>query len=133
MIWEYYFDVNDTLNRSVVSLCYMFTHRRIYIVASELNDPICHSNECQIGSFSSEATICAASLPWMMNLPAIAISLSLPYATVYFLFSRVSSPIIHAYHVRQISLHGTVYDAGPALNQQWVLAFCATKWTAYPS
>ena len=27
-------------------------------VASELNDPICHSNECQIGSFSSEATIC---------------------------------------------------------------------------
>ena len=28
------------------------------IVASELKDPICHSNECQIGSFSSEATIC---------------------------------------------------------------------------
>ena len=25
-------------------------------VASELNDPICHSDECQIGSFSSEAT-----------------------------------------------------------------------------
>ena len=29
-----------------------------HIVASELKDPICHSNECQIGSFSSEATIC---------------------------------------------------------------------------
>ena len=28
-----------------------------YNVASELDDPICHSNECQIGSFSSEATI----------------------------------------------------------------------------
>ena len=28
-----------------------------YIVASELKDPICHSNECQIGSFSSVATI----------------------------------------------------------------------------
>ena len=28
------------------------------IVASELKDPICHSDECQIGSFSSEATIC---------------------------------------------------------------------------
>ena len=28
-----------------------------HIVASELKDPICHSNECQIGSFSSEATI----------------------------------------------------------------------------
>ena len=27
----------------------------IQIDASELNDPICHSNECQIGSFSSEA------------------------------------------------------------------------------
>ena len=26
-------------------------------VASELKDPICHSNECQIWSFSSEATI----------------------------------------------------------------------------
>ena len=28
-----------------------------YIVASELKDPICHSDECKIGSFSSEATI----------------------------------------------------------------------------
>ena len=28
----------------------------IHIVALELKDPICHSNECQIGSFSSEAT-----------------------------------------------------------------------------
>ena len=27
-----------------------------HIVASELKDPICHSNECQIGSFSSVAT-----------------------------------------------------------------------------
>ena len=31
--------------------------RRFNIVASALKDPICHSNECQIGSFSSEATI----------------------------------------------------------------------------
>ena len=29
-----------------------------YIVASELKDPIWHSLEWQIGSFSSEATIC---------------------------------------------------------------------------
>ena len=29
----------------------------MYFVASELKDPICHSDECQIGSFSSEATI----------------------------------------------------------------------------
>ena len=35
---------------------YYATSPIIYIVASELKDPICHSNECQIGSFSSEAT-----------------------------------------------------------------------------
>ena len=34
----------------------------VYIVVSELNDPICHSDECQIGSFSSEATIYTTSL-----------------------------------------------------------------------
>ena len=28
-----------------------------HVVASELKDPICHSDECQIGSFSSEATM----------------------------------------------------------------------------
>ena len=27
-----------------------------HLVTSELKDPICHSNECQIGSFSSEVT-----------------------------------------------------------------------------
>ena len=33
-------------------------HQSIYhLVASEPKDPICHSDECQIGSFSSEATI----------------------------------------------------------------------------
>ena len=36
---------------------FICTKPSIHIVASELNDPICHSNECQIGSFSSEATI----------------------------------------------------------------------------
>ena len=36
---------------------YSETTLRQHIVAPELNDPICHSNECQIGSFSSEATI----------------------------------------------------------------------------
>ena len=35
------------------AFCLLF---REQIVASELNDPICHSNECQIGSFSSVAT-----------------------------------------------------------------------------
>ena len=32
------------------------------IVASELKNPICHSDECQIGSFSSEATRCKGDL-----------------------------------------------------------------------
>ena len=35
--------------------CVMFSGYNI--VASELKDPICHSDECQIGYFSSEATI----------------------------------------------------------------------------
>ena len=39
--------------RSDISL-FLYT---IYIVASELKDPIWHSLEWQIGSFSSEATI----------------------------------------------------------------------------
>ena len=38
------------------SICYG-SMTIIYIVASELKDPICHSDECQIGFFSSEATI----------------------------------------------------------------------------
>ena len=36
--------------------------------ASELNDPICHSDECQIGSFSSEATKCAMQLKMKYDL-----------------------------------------------------------------
>ena len=37
---------------------YIYRYVCIYIVASELKDPIWHSLEWQIGSFSSEATIC---------------------------------------------------------------------------
>ena len=40
---------------------------RQHIVASELKDPICHSNECQIGSFSSEATIYATENKLSIN------------------------------------------------------------------
>ena len=39
----------------------LLTNKREF-VASELKDPICHSDECQIGSFSSEATNC-----WMTD------------------------------------------------------------------
>ena len=49
-----------------------------YIVASELKDPICHSDRCQIGSFSSEATIwsfnrypSASSAVYMFNPCAV--------------------------------------------------------------
>ena len=37
---------------------FLYTSHYEHVVASELKDPICHSNECQIGSFSSEATMC---------------------------------------------------------------------------
>ena len=40
------------------------------VVASEQKDPICHSDACQIGSFSSEATKCNPSsnaLPSTVN------------------------------------------------------------------
>ena len=37
--------------------CALTDFRRQHLVASELKDPICHSDECQIGSFSSESTI----------------------------------------------------------------------------
>ena len=51
-------------------------YRRIFnvgqIVASELNDPICHSNECQIGSFSSEATRCVLDV----DLPMLSMKAS---------------------------------------------------------
>ena len=40
----------------------LFDNYQTHFVASELKDPICHSNECQIGSFSSEATICEVGL-----------------------------------------------------------------------
>ena len=38
------------------SVCWVGATPDFKIVASELKDPICHSDECQIGSFSSEAT-----------------------------------------------------------------------------
>ena len=42
------------VGRSRVLVCKSWVH----VVASELKDPTCHSDECQIGSFSSEATMC---------------------------------------------------------------------------
>ena len=42
---------------SVLCLVLLGLYIYIYIIASELNDPICHSDECQIGSFSSEETM----------------------------------------------------------------------------
>ena len=44
---------------TVIAFLYLSCKQKntLHIVVSELNDPICHSDECQIGSFSSEATI----------------------------------------------------------------------------
>ena len=41
-----------------VTIAEISPYPSMHIVASKLKDPICHSDECQIGSFSSEATIC---------------------------------------------------------------------------
>ena len=45
-------------NKRFCHLCSDVVEDEIHVVASELKDPICHSNECQIGSFSSEAAMC---------------------------------------------------------------------------
>ena len=45
-----------------------------HIVASELKDPIWHSSEWQIGSFSSEATICWLGIyAWYINVIVLLI------------------------------------------------------------
>ena len=50
------FDVVFFTVSAIALLIYLMSLylKRLYIVASELKDPICHSDECQIGSFSSE-------------------------------------------------------------------------------
>ena len=52
----------------IVLMILMKTDGYGYIVASKLKDPICHSNECQIGSFSSEATISIMLCTWCTRL-----------------------------------------------------------------
>ena len=56
------FFVKSTSHRST------WQYWTIHVVASELNDPICHSNECQIGSFSSEATMYLSRARVMVNI-----------------------------------------------------------------
>ena len=49
--------------------------RRQHLVASELKDPICHSDECQIGSFSSEVTICRQILPSKVDTRTVRVKI----------------------------------------------------------
>ena len=44
------------MNLFIQQIACNFRQLARHIVASELKDPICHSDECQIGSFSFEAT-----------------------------------------------------------------------------
>ena len=46
--------LNSCTKQRLIAMRYALTiePRPSYIVASELKDPICHSNECQIGSFN---------------------------------------------------------------------------------
>ena len=60
--------------------------RLSHFVASELKDPICHSDECQIGSFSSEATI---YLPMPVRINVLHISL---YLLVHFRHANEHKP-----------------------------------------
>ena len=53
-------------------------HSTLYFVASELKDPICHSDECQIGSFSSEATIFSSDFYIVCFFSCIAIFFLVP-------------------------------------------------------
>ena len=53
----------NTLAQLLLQGTYFSYFYTTHIVASELKNPICHSNECQIGSFSSEATICCIYYP----------------------------------------------------------------------
>ena len=57
LVWHRKLDVTIIMTMKIN----VILRKRRYIVASELKDPICHSDECQIGSFSSEATICKNS------------------------------------------------------------------------
>ena len=50
------FDACLIINNNNYLLNYLLLDEVKQYVASELKDPICHSDECQIGSFSSEAT-----------------------------------------------------------------------------
>ena len=45
-------------SRSKKRFMRILQNAEMHFVAAELKDPICHSLEWQIGSFSSEATIC---------------------------------------------------------------------------
>ena len=50
-------DIHAQVYEHLCDLMETLLNVRHLIVTSELNDPICHSNECQIGSFSSEAML----------------------------------------------------------------------------
>ena len=58
-IWKHVVDVTERCDYHVRigNISHLLDGK---IVASELKDPICPSNECQIGSFSSEATKCCS-------------------------------------------------------------------------
>ena len=68
----------------------------VYTVASELKDPICHSYECQIGSFSSEATIL-----WMLwfNLDAAEL-----FVAIFYLFEPGIANTISSFKWRKICI-----------------------------
>ena len=67
----------------------------LYIVASELNDPICHSDECQIGSFSSEYISHLRGV-WCYRDEAVRRSANAARPSLYIVASELNDPICHS-------------------------------------
>ena len=74
----------SSLMQFLMSAC-----RVAYIVASELNDPICHSNECQIGSFSSEATTCLSDYYQVEESTLMITELNMNYKKILNFFNSI--------------------------------------------
>ena len=85
-------------------------------MASELIAPICHSNECQIGSFSFKATICINIIPmmqvWVTAIPRAFMPINIKRALSYNFYNITtcyykleSDSSASCYHVLRLLIH----------------------------
>ena len=78
----------------------------IYLVASELKDPICRSDECQIGSFSSEATICWLEQWNLLTSATMILFTIIGYFRIIYSASLVSHGLFQTYSFLTLWLPG---------------------------